>query len=566
MNHSYLAFLNKYLLKEKKIIIVVLAITVLQSLITICIPLTYKGLIDQAFPKRDFNLFMICVSGMLFLFFTNSLLNILKDYLLAKIVENLSFSLRRGLNDKLSRLPYKFFDDHKLSDILSRYNKEIDTIKQNCGYMTVSIFSNALTTVFACSMILFFDWKLLIVSMLIIALYILVNRYFGKKVKEYAEKTMKSNEQSMNQIVETYNNVLMTKIYNAFNYVEKNFLKAYKRQYDHQMELELAYSININIGGILVYLLSGVIWIIGGLGVFANRYTIGTIVSLINYQSMLLGSTRFFSEFNNSYQGTVTAIGRLDEILNEAEENVEGASPPQQIYEIIIDHVSFTYDVNDRPVLSNAEGAIKKGEITAFVGPSGCGKSTITKLLLGLYKPQQGCIRINDDRLDSMDLCLFRRRTAYIPQDSLFFHDSILNNIGFGTNVNLDLLGDYTKTIDLYDEIMDLPNKWDTILSVGGNNISGGQKKRLDILRALVKNADIIIFDEPTASLDVERRGAFLNLLKEIKNDKIIILITHNMDEMRYFDKIYSVQDGTLLNLTNEEWQANVSKSSVVCS
>lgn len=132
-----------------------LAITVLQSLITICIPLTYKGLIDQAFPKRDFNLFMICVSGMLILFFTNSLLNILKDYLLAKIVENLSFSLRRGLNDKLSRLPYKFFDDHKLSDILSRYNKEIDTIKQNCGYMTVSIFSNAVTTVFACSMILF---------------------------------------------------------------------------------------------------------------------------------------------------------------------------------------------------------------------------------------------------------------------------------------------------------------------------------------------------------------------------------------------------------------------------
>lgn len=546
MNHSYLAFLNKYLLKEKKVIMLVLGVTVLQSLITICIPLTYKELIDQAFPKRDFNLFMVCVSVMLCLFFANSLLNILKDYLLANIVEKLSFSLRRGLNDKLSRLPYQFFDDHKLSDILSRYNKETDTIKQNCGYMTVSIFSNAVTAVFACGMILFFDWKLLVVSMLIIALYILINKYFGKKVKEYAEKTMKSNEHSTNQIMETYNNVLMTKIYNGFNYVEKNFFAAYKRQYDLQMKLELTYSTNINLSSILIYLLSGVIWIIGGLGVFSNKYTIGMIVSLINYQNMLLGATRFFSEFNNSYQGTVTAIKRLEEILNEAEEKKGGAYPPQYFNEISMDQVFFSYDSEDKPLLYNATVNMKKGEITAIIGPSGCGKSTVTKLLLGLYQPQQGCIRINDDRLDSMDLSLYRSRAAYIPQDSLFFHDSIINNIGLGSKVNTDMLEMYSKSIDLYNEIMGMPNRWDTLLSAGGNNISGGQKKRLDILRALIKQVDMIILDEPTASLDMERRVALLDLLKEIKNDKIIIIVTHILDEAQYFDKIYSVQNGTL--------------------
>lgn len=552
MNHSYLAFLNKYLLKEKKVIILVLGVTVLQSLITICIPLTYKELIDQAFPKRDFNLFIVCVSVMLFLFFSNSLLNILKDYLLANIVEKLSFSLRRGLNDKLSRLPYKFFDDHKLSDILSRYNKETDTIKQNCGYMTVSIFSNAVTAVFACGMILFFDWKLLVVSMLIIALYILINKYFGKKVKEYAEKTMKSNERSTNQIMETYNNVLMTKIYNGFNYVEKNFFAAYKTQYDLQMKLELTYSTNINLSSILIYLLSGVIWIIGGLGVFSNKYTIGMIVSLINYQNMLLGATRFFSEFNNSYQGTVTAIKRLEEILNEAEEKEGGAYPPQYFNEISMDQVFFSYDAEDKPVLYNATVNMKKGEITAIIGPSGCGKSTVTKLLLGLYQPQQGCIRINDDRLDSMDLSLYRSRAAYIPQDSLFFHDTIINNIGLGSKVNTDMLEKYSKSIDLYNEIMSMPNHWDTLLSAGGNNISGGQKKRLDILRALVKQVEMIILDEPTASLDMERRVALLDLLKEIKNDKIIIIVTHILDEAQFFDKIYSVQNGTL-SVNNEE-------------
>lgn len=553
MNHSYLAFLNKYLLNEKKKIIVVLSITVIQSLITIYIPLTYKALIDQAFPKREFNLFIFCVSVMLILFFVNSLLNILKDYLLANIIENLSFSLRRALNNKLSRLPYNFFDDHKLSDILSRYNKEIDTIKQNCGYMTVSIFSNAFTAVFACGMILFFDWKLLVVSMLIIALHILVNKFFGRRVKEYAEKTMKNNEHSMNQITQTFNNVLMTKIYNAFGYVEKNFFTAYKRQYDLQMKLELAYSANINLSSILIYLLSGVIWIIGGIGVFINKYTIGMIVSLLNYQNMLLGATRFFSEFNNSYQGTVTAIKRLEEILNEAEEREDGSYPPQYINEISLEHVFFYYDVKDKPVLQDASITMTKGEITAIMGPSGCGKSSVTKLLLGLYQPQQGCIRINHERLDDMDLCLYRRRTTYIPQDSLFFHDSIINNICMGTEVNMDLVVKHSKSIDLYNEIMNMPNKWDMLLGVGGNNISGGQKKRLDILRALVKNVDIMVLDEPTASLDVERRVALLDLLKEIKNDKIIILITHNMDEVQYFDKIYTVKEGKILNYKSDQ-------------
>jgi ABC-type bacteriocin/lantibiotic exporter with double-glycine peptidase domain len=563
MQYSYLSFLKKYLLNQKKVIIVVLITTIIQSIITMCIPLTYKELIDRAFPKKDFSLFIQCVSAMVILFFINSLLNILKDYLLAKIVERLSFTLRKELNDKLSYLPYKFFDDHKLSDILSRYNKEIDVIKQNCGYMTVNIFSNIITTLFASTMILFFDWRLLVVSMLIIVFYISINRYFGKKVKEYAGEAMKSNEYSVNQIMETYNNVLITKIYSSYNYVEKKFMNAYKRQYDNQMKLELTYSTNINLSGILIYLLSGVIWIIGGVGVFANKYTVGTIISLLNYQNMLLGTTRFFSEFNNSYQGTLTAIERLQSIFNEVEERAGGIYPPENISEIILDGIYFSYSTEKTPVLINVYGTMKKGEITAIIGPSGSGKSTVTKLLLGLYKPQKGSILINNNSLNSMDLALYRKRTAYIPQDSLFFNDSILNNIGFEDTIDPVFLEEISKTLGLYDEIMGLPLKWNTILNPGGSNISGGQKKRVDILRALIRNAEIIIFDEPTASLDMERRISFLELLTEIKSEKIIILITHNKEESYFFDKIYSVKNGELLDCTTEEWRTITNKNPV---
>ncbi|MBT2292014.1 ABC transporter ATP-binding protein [Paenibacillus albidus] len=555
MQHSYLTFLKKYLLQEKKFIILVLTVTILQSLITICIPLTYKELIDRAFPNRNFNLFIQCVSIMISLFLLNCLFNIFKDYMMAKIVEKLSFTLKKELNNKLSRLSYSFFDSHKLSDILSRYNIEIDTVKQNCGYMTIQIFSNMVTTIFACSMILYFDWKLFLISASVIVIYITVNKYFGKKVKKYAEETMKSNEHSVNQIMETYNNILITKMYGAFHYVEHRFKNIYKKQYNNQMQLELAYSVNINISSILIHLLSGVIWIIGGIGIFMNKYSIGMIISLINYQNMLLGTARFFSEFNNSYQGALTAIERLQSIYDEVEERLGGGRPPEYINEITLDNICFSYGAEERAVLIEASCTIHKGQITAFVGPSGCGKSTLTKLLLGLYQPQRGTILINNMNLANMDLCEYRERTAYIPQVSLFFNDSIVNNLNFGADVDYSVLERNCKIIDLYNEIMNLPEQWDTVLSSGGNNLSGGQKKRLDIVRALIKDADILIFDEPTASLDLERRDALLQLLQRIKCDKIIILITHNIEEAHYFDRIVSVKDGQLSECTAQEWR-----------
>lgn len=479
-----------------------------------------------------------------------AVLNVLKDYLLAHIAESISLKLRTQLNSKISVMKYSYFDKHNLSEVLSKYNKEVDTVKENCGYMLVKTLSNVVTFILASAIIIILDWRIMVVSMALLFLYILNNRYWGKKVKALAEKSMECNEEAIGSLTENYRNVLITKLYSAYEYVNEKFHANYTKQYNTQMNLEVVYSVNINSGGLLIYLLADLIWLIGGFGIINGVLTIGTVTALINYQGMLISPMAFFSEFNNSYQGTVIALKRLYSVLCFEEENNEGTViRSNNIEKVDFRDVSFRYR-KDVPVLDNVNIQLRKGTIVGFIGGSGCGKSSLVKMLLRLYAPYKGTISIDGEKIQDISINSLRNRIAFVAQDSLFFRGSILENLKMGNVVDNTKLIEYSKLLDLYDEIVCLPKKWDTELNAGTSNLSGGQKKRLDVLRALMKESDIIIFDESTASIDIERRKRLFEILDKIKQEKIIIFITHNIEECVYCDQIYAVKNRSVQQIS----------------
>lgn len=550
MNKVYKHFLKNYVFTQKKYFVLVCFITVLQSVVSMCIPLTSRELLDNAFPNRNMQLFTTMVIVMLSCYFMVAVLNVLKDYLLAHIAESISLKLRTQLNSKISVMKYSYFDKHNLSEVLSKYNKEVDIVKENCGYMLVKTLSNVVTFILASAIIIILDWRIMVVSMALLFLYILNNRYWGKKVKALAEKSMECNEEAIGSLTENYRNVLITKLYSAYEYVNEKFHANYTKQYNTQMNLEVVYSVNINSGGLLIYLLADLIWLIGGFGIINGVLTIGTVTALINYQGMLISPMAFFSEFNNSYQGTVIALKRLYSVLCFEEENNEGTViRSNNIEKVDFRDVSFRYR-KDVPVLDNVNIQLRKGTIVGFIGGSGCGKSSLVKMLLRLYAPYKGTISIDGEKIQDISINSLRNRIAFVAQDSLFFRGSILENLKMGNVVDNTKLIEYSKLLDLYDEIVCLPKKWDTELNAGTSNLSGGQKKRLDVLRALMKESDIIIFDESTASIDIERRKRLFEILDKIKQEKIIIFITHNIEECVYCDQIYAVKNRSVQQIS----------------
>lgn len=552
MNKSYIDFLKKNVFRDKKYFIFVCFITVIQSLILIYIPYITKNLLDNVLPGRDYNKFiqMILIMFLCYLFLSG--FNVLKDYLLAIIAENVCLKLRTQMNEKIATVNYSYYEEHSLGDILSKYNKEVDTIKENCGYMLTRAVSNVATFLLAGLMIFIIDWRVMVVSIIILFFYVLNNKFWGIKVKKYAEKSMECNEWSVSTITENYQNALITKLYSAYNYIDNKFQKIYKEQYKIQINLESVYSININLSTMLIYLLTVLIWLIGGIGIFNGNMTIGSITALLSYQGMLISPTTFFSGFNNSYNSTLIAINRLEEILNADDEDSSGKELKEVIKTISFKNVYFQYK-NRESVLKNLNFTLNQGSMTAFVGPSGCGKSTLVKLIMRLYLPNQGNILINDSNIETFCVQDIRSKIAFIAQDSLFFNDSIIQNIALGTQVSEEELLKYAKELDILAEINNMPEHWETQISAGSNNISGGQKKRLDILRALLRNADVIIFDESTASIDHARRKKLFDILSKIKSQKIIIFITHNTDEYDKFDQIYTIKNNSITNYKNDK-------------
>lgn len=549
MKKVYLKFLKEYVLSQKVILWIVFAILLLQSVSLMIIPFTYQQLIDEAFPNKDKKLFILMVFLMLGCYCFNCVSNVVKDFYLAKLAEGIVRNLRIKINSKISRLQYSYFDSHNISEILSKYNKELETIKDNCGYMLIKVFSNILTFCSAAIIIACIDWKILIFSLLILSIYFLNGKYWGSKVEKLVERSMECNEESINALTQNYRNALITKLYSAYSFVNKKFEEKCNAQYNTQINLEVVYSININSGSGIIYILSALIWLVEGIALFLGRQTIGSITALINYQGMLITPLAFFAEFNNSYKGTVIAIERIMDILSSEEEIVTGNDIEGKISSIKYQDVNFQYLKNSDLIIEDANLLFEEGTISALIGGSGCGKSSLIKLLLRLYPVASGNIQINGQNLNDITLKSLRKKIALVSQESLFFNGTIWENLKFGDRINEEELEEYSKLLGIYDEIMKMPEKWNTVLNENTTNLSGGQKKRLDILRALLLKPDIIIFDESTASIDLERRKLFFGILEKIKKGKILILITHNIEECQCCDYVYAVKNRNVLQI-----------------
>lgn len=546
MNKKNMLFLKKYVFKDNKYFGLICVVTLVQSIIIMLVPYLTKCLMDDVFPGQKNREFYLIIIIMLICYIFSAGFNVLKDYLLAIISERIALRLRTKINNKISSMNYNYFDKYSLGDVLSRYGKEVDVIKNSCGDMLTRTISNMATFLLASLMITVIEWKIMVLTFVTLFFYFWNNKYWGKRVKSYAEKVLQFNEEAINTVTENYQNALLTKLYRAYHYTDRKFQETYNKQYKSQIGLEVTYSLNVNISNFLIYFISILIWFIGGKEILKGNMSVGEITALLSYQGMLVSPMAFFSEMNNSFNSTLVAIDRLASIFEVEDEKKEGVIINDQIDSITFKNIGFGYENRDKSFI-NVNFELLKGKAIALVGASGCGKSTLVKLLLKLYPPTEGEILINGTNIEECSVESLRKKIAFVAQDSLFFNDSIRNNIDLGEKIENSQVIMLAQMIDIVSEIESMPDKWDTQIVNGGNNLSGGQKKRLDIIRALVRDSDIMIFDESTASIDQHKRKKLFDFLLRIKKEKIIIFITHNVEEYLNFDDVYVIENKTII-------------------
>lgn len=546
LRKTYRKFIYKNLFCEYKLFVFnILILTICQSIVTLCVPYFYKILIDEVFEINNEQMFIKVIIIMAGCYLGNALLSIGKNYYLSKIQNGVEKKLRRNLNRKISKLEYSFFDSHCVGDILSRYNKEINLISRNVNLLLNNVIKNVISLVCGSIIIFIMNKKVFLLTLFFLMVYYFESRFWTKFLKNLSKECMENNTSSVNCITETYRNTLLTKMYNAYDYVEKKFSDIYFWQYKNTIKLDMLFTVNISMGYIIATLLTVITWFFGGLKIFDKTISVGILVALINYQSLVINPIDFFSNFNNSLQEAQIALKRIYEILLSKEEKLNKGNVIEFIEKIEFKEVSFGY-VDGYSILENMSLCLEKGNMIAIIGESGCGKSTLAKLLVGLYGIKAGNISFNGVSINKINLCSLRDKVALVCQDALFFRDTIISNMSLEKEIDMKQLEKYGSKLDIEDEIQEMPDGWYTILADNAANISVGQGKRLDIIRALLKNADVIVFDESSANIDQKRRINLFNLLIEIKREKIIIMITHNLEELKYFDNIYEIREKKL--------------------
>ena len=251
----------------------------------------------------------------------------------------------------------------------------------------------------------------------------------------------------------------------------------------------------------------------------------------------------------------LSMIGLLDSAMDDVKElestkQLECEQPVQTIKsnEIVFNNVSFSYDEGEREILHNVSLKIEPDSLTAIIGPSGSGKSTICQLIPRFWDVSSGSVTIGGADVRHIETTELMSRISMVSQRTYLFEDTILNNIKFGkSDATFEEVQQVAKSARCHDFIMSLPDGYNTVIKEGGNSLSGGEKQRISIARAMLKNAPIIILDEATSALDSENEQAILEAIDELTKNKTVIMIAHRMKTVRNADHIIAVENGRIV-------------------
>lgn len=547
---------KQLILPQKKLFITIIFTSLLLSIFGILSSIFSKILMDEVIPYKLKNTLFVFLFVFGLVSILQTMLSAFRKHILLFLSRKVDIPVLMGYYNHIIHLPYIFFSSRKTGDIITRFQDAM-TIKDIFTSVSISLILDIGLSLISTIVLININLKLFLILFVMVLINIILIYIFKKPYKEINKKQMEAGAVLNSQLIESLQNVNTVKALND----EENQLE--KLEYKFVNTLKIAYEEGVlsNIQGSissLINTLGGIIFMaVGALFIIDGKMSIG---DLLVFQSI----SQYFTEpvqnlvgLQLTFQESSIAINRLNELmdLKREDENIEHKIKNIDLKkDINFDDLSFAY--GSRPnLLNNFNLNIKQGEKFAFVGDSGAGKSTIVKLLLKFIEPNAGKISIGEYDLSDIDSYFLRNKIAYIPQEIELFSGTIIENLKIGNqNASYEEIISVCKMVGIHNTIDRLQNKYMSYIEEKGGNLSGGEKQRLAIARALLSDSDIYIFDEATSNLDSFSEKIIQDLIfNKIKN-KTVIIIAHRISTIVNCDRICLIKSGQIKELgTHEE-------------
>lgn len=537
-----LALLKNY----KKVIAVIVGCLFLSTGLNLCVPLISRQIMDDGFIGGNRERLIKLVLCSLLIYFISSVIDMIKEKKRIDISAKIQYSLSEESFSHLMKTKVSYFSNKNYAEILDNINVDIRNMTSIADEGVFFVVTQAFSMTGGVIGLFILDYRMSILVLLFIPIKYLLMKYFAKQRKKVMDAFIMDSQRYANWFGDTVGGVREVKLFGIFDSKHKEFAEKQKEVVQKQKRLNILSQWNNFTDTMLVQILVTLIYIVGSNLVFQLQLSVGSVFAFITYSTYVTGPISAILNIGYLLSGIIPSTKRYYEFMDMEEEEWEKEyTAVPRFGDIEFQQVFFAYE-KDKPVLENVNFTFPKGSKTALIGKNGSGKSTIIDLLLRIYEPTQGQILLAGERISDMPLAEYRDMISVVSQDIYLFNDTIRNNICLYKQVDEHLVLDACKDSGLSEFMEEVSLDY----SVGQNGVmlSGGQKQKIALARALVHDRPIVVFDEATSNTDAYSEQQIHALLHTRLSDKTVIVITHKKGILSEVDQIEVLDSEKYLN------------------
>jgi len=545
----YLRLLH-YMLPYRKPFVLALLGTVVFAATEPAMPALMKLLLDETFVARSESGLILLPVLLVLLFVIRGLASFAGNVGMKWVATRIVMDLRTGMFNKLLTLPVWYFDNHASGNIISKYTFNVQRVMQAATSVLVTLVKDSLIVIGLLAWTLYINWRLSLIVLVIAPPTALIIRHVSKRLRVLGRSLQDTIGELTRVIQESISSNRDIKIFGGEDYERHRFEKLNNQVRRYHMKAVSVSEANIPVVQILTVVALSIVIYIASVQSHTGELTVGEFVSLIGALALMSSPIKRLTKINTQLQSGLAAAESVFALIDSHSERNDGKRHiDRAIGRIEFRDVTYTHHNSHSAALHNITLEIAAGETVALVGPSGGGKSTLANLIPRFYTPSAGTILLDGTDIQNLELTNLREQIAYVGQHIMLFNDTIAANIGYGVQASASAttIEQAAGKAHALEFIEQLPDGMNTLIGENGVRLSAGQRQRIAIARALIKDTPILILDEATSALDSASEKVVQEALDSLRQERTSLVIAHRLSTIENADRILVMKAGRIV-------------------